>query len=267
MRDSLRLYASYLGISLRGQMQYRASFIMLTLGHFLMTGLEFAGILALFERFGHLQAWSLAEVALFYGMINMAFALCDATSRGFDIFHTLVRSGEFDRILLRPRSTVLQLAGRELTLRRIGRFSQGLIVFLWAAHALDLSWSPARIALLIATLSGGASLFYGLLVLQATLAFWTVESLEVMNTMTYGGVETAQYPLAIYRDWFRRFFTYGVPLACVSYYPALALLGRADPLGSSLPFQWISPAVGFVFLAMCLQVWKLGILHYRSTGS
>ena len=37
--------------------------------------------------------------------------------------------------------------------------------------------------------------------LQATLAFWTVDSLEVAKTLTYGGVEAGQYPLDIYARW------------------------------------------------------------------
>tara|TARA_Y100000588_G_scaffold334670_1_gene374283 strand:+ start:239 stop:505 length:267 start_codon:yes stop_codon:yes gene_type:complete len=88
-----------------------------------------------------------------------------------------------------------------------------------------------------------------------------------MNTVTYGGVETTQYPLVIYRPWFRRFFTYVIPLACISYYPALVLLGRPDELGSSPLFQWLAPAVGFFFLLICLQIWEFGVYHYRSTGS
>ena len=34
MVDSLVLYGRYLSVSFRSQMQYRASFIMLSLGHF-----------------------------------------------------------------------------------------------------------------------------------------------------------------------------------------------------------------------------------------
>ena len=80
-----------------------------------------------------------------------------------------------------------------------------------------------------AAVAGGACLFSGIFVLQATMAFWTTESLEILNTLTYGGVETAQYPVWIYRPWFRRFFTMVIPLACINYFPALAILGRADP--------------------------------------
>jgi len=114
---------------------------------------------------------------------------------------------------------------------------------------------------------GGACLFAGLFILQATLCFWTTESLEVMNTVTYGGTETAQYPVTIYRKWFRQFFTYVVPLASVTYYPIVYVVGRVDPLGTSTVFQVLAPTIGLVFLVVSLKVWKFGIRHYRSTGS
>ena len=94
MLEALRLYGRYIDISFRSQMQYRASFAMLSIGQFLMTGLEFLAILVLFDRFAALGTWSLPEVALFYGIINIAFSLCDACSRGFDLFAGMVKSGE-----------------------------------------------------------------------------------------------------------------------------------------------------------------------------
>ncbi len=267
MHNPGRLYLRYIGASFRSQMQYRASFLMQSVGQFMVNIIEFVGIWALFDRFGSLEGWSLPEVALFYGMINCAFALADATSRGFDAFHQMVKSGGFDRLLLRPRSTALQLAGQELTLRRVGRFSQGFAVLIYATVALEVQWTPARVGVLIFAILGGACLFYGLLVLQATLAFWTTETLEIVNTVTYGGVETAQYPLIIYKAWFRRFFTFVVPLACVTYFPAHAILGRPEPLGSPVWFQWGAPAIGVVFLLAALRIWRFGVRHYRSTGS
>jgi ABC-2 type transport system permease protein len=44
---------------------------------------------------------------------------------------------------------------------------------------------------LISAVAGGVAFFLGLVILQAALAFWTVESLEVANTLTYGGVTAA----------------------------------------------------------------------------
>jgi len=265
--EPLQLYFRYLGVSIRAQMQYRASFVLAVLGQFFLTGIEFLGLWALFDRFGSLEGFSLAEVALFYGVVNVSFAVADALSAGFDQFATFVKTGAFDRLLLRPRSTVLQLAGVELTLRRIGRLAQGLIILSWAIVALDVAFTPATLALLLFSVVGGACLFFALFVLQAAICFFTTESLELMNTMTYGGVESAQYPIAIYAPWFRRFFTFVVPLACVSYFPLLAVLGRDDPLGSPLWFQWASPAAGLVFLVVGVQVFRFGVRRYTSTGS
>lgn len=135
------------------------------------------------------------------------------------------------------------------------------------AAQLQLAWTPTRLLLGLGTIIGGASLFYGITVLQATLAFWTTESLEIVNTVSYGGVQTTQYPLAIYRRWLQRFFTLVIPLACVSYFPVVAILGRSDPLGSPLWLQWLAPLVGPAFLALALQVWKVGVRLYTSTGS
>ena len=39
--DSIKLYCRYVDISLRSQMQYRASFLIRTLAHFLITGYLF----------------------------------------------------------------------------------------------------------------------------------------------------------------------------------------------------------------------------------
>ena len=146
--NPIRLYGRYASISLRGQMEYRASFLMQAAGQFLITGMEFLGIWALFSRFGHIKGWTLGEVAFFYGLISITWSIADAVSRGFDVFGITVKNGDFDRILLRPRSTVLQLFGHELTLRRMGRLTQGLAVLVFAIATVDIPWSGPRIVLL-----------------------------------------------------------------------------------------------------------------------
>ena len=267
MRETVSLYKHYIGVSVRSQVQYRASFLMLTLATLLTSGMEFLVTWSLFDRFGSLAGWTLAEAAVLYGIVNVSFALAEGIARGFDEFAIMIRGGTFDRLLLRPRGTALQVAGSHIQLLRVGRLAQGLVVFAWGAGVLEVVWTLPRAALCLAAICGGAALFSELMVLQATFCFWSTESLEIFNTMTYGGVETTQYPLSIYRAELRQFFTYIVPLATVTYFPVLAILGRSDPLGSTLAFQYASPLFGFVFLVVCLHVWEFGVRHYHSTGS
>ncbi len=267
MKDSLTLYLRYVSVSMRSQMQYPASFVMMVVGNLVVNAVEFLGVWALFARFGSLRDWSLPEVALFYGMVHVAFAVSEAAARGFDILHRQVKSGEFDRILLRPRSTVLQVMGLEFQLLRVGRLSQGLVVLLWALTNLDVALTPIQILLILAAIAGGALLFSGLFVLQATMSFWSLETLELMNVLTYGGVETAQVPVSIYRSWFQNLFTWFVPLASINYLPLMAILDRPEAHTLPVWVPWLSPLAGPVFLLVCLQVWNFGVRHYHSTGS
>ena len=62
-------------------------------------------------------------------------------------------------------------------------------------------------------------------------------------------------------------FAYGLGFAFVAYYPALALLGRTDPVGLPGWVGWIAPAVALPALAVAGLVWRVGVRNYRSTGS
>ena len=131
--NSWQLYWRYIVTSIKSQLQYRLSFILSAFGQLVVTVIEIAGIWALFTRFGNLENWTLAQVCLFYGTVNIAFAFADALSPGFDLFGShYIRTGQFDRLLVRPRPVVVQLLGHELALRRVGRLIQGLAVFVWA---------------------------------------------------------------------------------------------------------------------------------------
>ena len=266
--NSLRLYRRYCAASIRSQLQFPASFVLLSIGQFLATFIDFIEVWALFRRFDQILGWKLGEIAVFYGIVNISFAFADSISRGFDVFGVeFVKTGNFDRLLLRPRATALQLLGYELRLTRVGRLLQGLMVLLIAMRIVHIDWTFGSVFLLLTTLAGGTALFVGILVLQATLAFWTVESLEIANTLTYGGVQASEYPLDIYSRWFRDFLIFVVPLGCVAYFPVVRLLGHSDRLGAPVWLMDLSPMFGFVFLVVSLGVWRIGVRHYTSTGS
>jgi ABC-2 type transport system permease protein len=267
MRGALRLYGRYVALSARAQLQYRASFALQTLGQLGITCIEFFSIWALFHRFHRLGPWTLPEVGLFYGVVGMAWALADTVGRGFDNFGQMVKAGDFDRILLRPRATVFQLLAQDTQLRRIGRMAQAVAVLAWSWTTLGLGWAPGPALLTGLAVLGGAALFFGLLVVQATISFWTVESLEIMNVMTYGGVATAQYPMSIYPGWLRKFFLFVVPLGAVTYLPVAMALGKSSSLGLPEWSGWAGPLAGFAFLLLALRGWRFGVRHYTSTGS
>jgi ABC-2 type transport system permease protein len=267
LRDAMALYFRLIMQSLRAQLSYRASFVAYLFAAFLATGGEFIVMYLAFRRFGSLGGWRLQDVALLYGIVGTAMALADMITTGFDTFGNSVRRGDFDRILLRPRSTVLQLFGQELTLRRAGRVSQALMVLTWAIGKLEHDLTLAKIYLLVTSVLSVTCIFVALWIIQATIAFWTVQTQEMMHVLTYGGTEAGSPPVHIYDKWLRRLFLGVVPIASVSYFPALVLLERPDPFTNWAALPYLSPLLGPLFLAGALAFWRVGVRHYTSTGS
>lgn len=266
--NAIGLLGRYAATRLKVQLQYPGSTLLLTAGHFAATAIDVIAIWALFDRFGAIQGWRFDDALMFFGLVSISFAIADFLGRGFDVLgEEFLKTGDFDRLLLRPRTLTVQLVGAYPRLSRMGRLLQGAIVVWIAARSLALPWDAARTALALWTIAGGVALFFGIIVLQGALSFWTTESLEAMNLLTYGGVQAAQFPLSIYARWFRSLLIFVIPLGCVAYFPVLAILGKPDPLGAPdwvLPF---APAAGFLFLAAAFAAWRAGVAKYASTGS
>ena len=131
-------------------------------------------------------------------------------------------------------------------------------------HRLDAGPGAARGGRAVAGRCSSRSVF----VATATVAFWWIDSGEFANGFTYGGRDFTSYPITVYSGLFRRLFAYGLGFAFVAYYPALALLGRPDPLGLPGWVGWASPAGrGCVAAGRRGGRWRTGVRHYRSTGS
>ncbi len=245
-------------------MQYRTSFFLLSFGQFFIPFAVFAGLYFMFERFGQIKGWEFFEVALCFAIIHIAFSVSECFARGFDSFSSLIVNGEFDRLLVRPRNTVVQVLGSKFEFTRVGRLLQSTSVLVWALMNLSINWDVIKVLTLIFMTISGVLIFVGIYILAATMCFWTVQGLEVANIFTDGGREMAQYPLNIYQKWVTKFFTYVIPFGTVNYLPLNYILGKSD--GNDLLYL-LTPVIGSLFILPCLIVWKIGVRHYRSTGS
>lgn len=260
----MRLYLKYFSIQLRSVMQYKASFFIATVGQGLTTFFSFLSIYFLFVRFGSIKGYSFSEVLLCFSTIFMSYALAECFGRGFDAFAGIISNGEFDRIMVRPRNEILQVIGTRIELTRIGRLLQAVVVFIFAINTSKVVWTFSKILTISLMIAGGVCLFFGLFMVYASICFFTLDGLEFMNIFTDGGRELAQYPLNIYKEWVLKFFTFVVPLAFVNYYPFLYLIDKNHGHGV---FYMLSPIIAALFLIPSYILWRIGVKHYKSTGS
>jgi ABC-2 type transport system permease protein len=269
MRHTFSMYIRLLSIQIRSQMQYRGSFFMDVLSTGMLNGVYFLALALVLQRFDHIAGWTLGEIAFLAGMMEMSFGTMDLIFSGFDpdTFGQQVRMGRFDQILLRPLNITVQILGSAFLIRRLGRIFQGLAIFVFALVLTDVHWTLAKLLYLPVVYASMVVALGALFIFGATLIFWTVQPIEAMNILTYGGNEMMTYPMSIYPIWIRRIFTYAIPFIFLNYYPALYFLDKPDPLNFPAFASFISPFAALAMLAGSLLFWRFGLKHYQSTGS
>ena len=136
--SALKLYCHYVSIHIRSTMQYKTSFFLTTLGQFLFSFNVFAGITFMFQRFHEVKGFTYSEVLICYALVLVEFSLAEMIARGFDSFSEMVRLAEFDRVLVRPRSEILQVLGSKFELSRCGRAFQAVILFVYGVMTVHI---------------------------------------------------------------------------------------------------------------------------------
>jgi ABC-2 type transport system permease protein len=252
---------------IRSQLAYPGSFALDATAQLIGQTIELMAILVLFTQVTSLGGFDRSEIVLMYGLASTAFGLAQLAVGQVEQLSEYIRTGEFDVMLLRPLDTLAQLLSADVELRRVGRVAVGLAVLGWSLATLPIAWTPLRVAVVLVAPLAGAVILGAVWVASNCVSFWLVDGREVANSVTYGSDFATSYPITIYGPWLRRLMCFAVPGAFVAYFPALALLDRADPLGLPVALQYASPVVAAVAVVVARLIWRTGIRHYQGTGS
>lgn len=258
----MRLYWNYFLMELKSQMQYKASFLLTVVGQFVTAFATFFGITFLLERIGGVDDFTYGQVLLCFSVIMLSFALGEMVGGGLMVFPGMLREGSMDRILVRPRSVILQVVMPNMDFSRLGLLVQAAIVLGIAVPLSGVAWDWRKVLILCLMVLCGSVVFFCLFLLVASLAFFTLQSLEFLDIFTYGMRDFGKYPFSVYGDTVLKFLTFVIPLALVQYYPLLYLLDRQEGI-----WYGLSPLLSLLFVVPSWLLYRLGLRNYKSTGS
>ncbi|HVF03462.1 MAG TPA: ABC-2 family transporter protein [Frankiaceae bacterium] len=267
LRHSLGLWRRLAGARARSQLQYRASFTMLSVAAILAPAIELAALLLVFTNTPELAGWSRGEVLFLYAVTVVAFTTGDALVGCVDTVSDRIRDGSFDGFLLRPVNSLVHVCADAFALRRVARVAFCAALLAGVAASGVVRWTPGRVVVTALGLVTGFTIFSAIFVATSAFAFWVVDSREFGNAFTYGGGFLAQQPLDIYGTWLRRFVVYVLPVAFAVFLPVAWVLEKPSPAGLPREAALLSPVVAAASAAVAMLVWRAGVRHYRSTGS
>lgn len=258
------LYKKYVHMHLKSSFEYRLNMMLVAISQLIITIGELISIYLLFIQFESVGEWGFYETALVFGIITTVFAITECFARGYDEFPKLIKSGELDRMLVRPVSIHKQIFASKIEFIKLGRVVLGVAVSVIALINLNIQWTFLKVLVLVLTYICGIFVLLGVFMIGAGISIFTIENLEFVNIITDGSKELAFYPINIYNKWLTRFFTFIIPIACFNYLPLSYLLGKGD-----LPrvIYAISPILGMLFLIPCVLFMNWALKKYQSTGT
>lgn len=257
----MKLYLKFLSIHVRSAMTYRASFFLSCLGHLLITTNVFLSVVFLLDRFGSVGGYTLPQLSLCYAVILAGTSLAECFARGIDAFGRILSEAQFDRIMLRPRPLLFQVLCQDMKPTMFARVLQAVMMLVWAIGSGAVAWTPFKALVLALMILCGAGVFFGVYLVNACVTFFTLEHIEALNIFMDGPREYGKYPFGIYGKPVLLVLTFLVPLALVQHWPLQYLFDRGPA------WYGVLPIVSLLFLIPCALLWRLGVRHYRSTGS
>ncbi|MFT3888794.1 MAG: ABC-2 family transporter protein [Arachnia sp.] len=253
--------------AVRSQAQYRSNLLVGFVGGITYQGIQVVFVALLLHSFGVIGGWGFREIGLLAGMRLASHALNVVPFGALIQTSELVRSGEFDLLLLKPVNQFVQIITRRFNIMTVGDALLGFTALVGFALLAPVEWTWWRVCYLALAVIGGALVEVAIQVVIASVTFraTVVTSLHYLadTVVTTFGV----YPLSIFGTPGLLALCFAFPLGFIAYLPAAALLGRAGETPLPDAVVWLSPAGGWLLLPLALLLFARLSRHYQSPGA
>lgn len=259
--DNIRLYLSFLKISLKEILIYRIDCIAGIFSQLVVQAVSLIFIFIVFQSTENIAGWNFGQIMLLYGITRIPIGIAgycfDAL---YDIGPKYIRNGDFDKILLRPIHPLISIIGSSREFVSIADFIIGLAITIYMLFKLSIPITILLIVKIIFFSIVGALIIGAINTIFSISSFWTYRSNEVIWSF-YRMYTFTEYPIDIYNKFIKILITIILPFSFVAYYPTM------DYLGLNNYMIYLSPLVAIILWIVAVKLWDIALKKYRSTGT
>jgi ABC-2 type transport system permease protein len=260
--EYIRLYFKIEAQYIKGQMQYRADFLISSIGMFFSSLATLSIFVVLFNSIPSLAGWSLMEMVFIYAFYMIAISPMQILFDAIWSIRYKVQSGEFVKYYFRPMNMMFYFMSERFDIKGLTQLAAGIILLMYSSIQLSLAWSVGKVLILLIAVFSASLVLISIAVMAGSSAFWLVNSYPVL-ALAWKVREFAPYPMSIFDGVFRFAFTFILPIGFIAFYPAQFFL-RPEEVS---PLFYLTPVIGIGLFALTYKVWTLGVNNYTGTGS
>lgn len=258
----LRIFGVQLRTSIATAMQYRANFLIEGTMSVVFFALALLPLMVLFDQRQTVQGWDRPSALIVMAYFMAVKGIMEGmVSPSLVALVEKIRTGAFDYVLLKPADAQFLVSSQRYEPWNVFDLIGAVIL---AVYALDLRgvWpTPGELALGLALLVAGVLAMYSLWIICAAASFWVVR----LDNLVYllGAIfDTARWPVHVFRGVWRIVFTVVIPVAVMTTFPAMALLGTLD---ATRALATVGGALAMLVLSRL--IWRAAIRNYTSASS
>ena len=261
MRRHLHVFALQLRVAALTLLQHRIDFVIDGVMGLFWSATAAVPLLVLFQTRRAVAGWSLPEALVVLGCFQVLKGVLDGAIQP-SLRHVVeqIRDGTLDFTLIKPLDAQFMVSTSRFAIWRASDALGGLVMLGWALQRVGHRPSPSAVGLALLLLAAGLLILYSTWIIVVSAAFFVmnVDELSYLMTTIY---DFGRWPASLFRGVLALVFTFVVPLALMTTYPALALLGRLDVAHAGLAL-----AVAGVFGLVGRGIWVRALGHYVGAG-
>jgi len=257
-----RLLVVQLKLSALLSLQYRADFFSDAATSVFWLFFNIAPLLAAFHYRGAIAGWTFPQALVVLGFFTLLKGVMDgAINPSLAAIVDQIRKGTLDYALLKPVDSQFLLSTARFEPWKTADVLGGaalVVVALTRLGRIPRLQDMTVSALLLLT---AVAILYSLWICTVCAAFYVVR-LDNLAFLFSSIFDLARWPIGVFRGMLRLFFTFVIPLALMTTYPAMALLGALSVRNALLAVLGTG-----LFFGLARLLWSRAILHYASASS
>ncbi|HMC33429.1 MAG: ABC transporter permease [Deltaproteobacteria bacterium 13_1_20CM_2_69_21] len=259
---ALRVVRAQLRASIATALQYRFEFAVEGALALLWMGVTLVPLIVVFGTRESVAGWTFPEMLVVLGWFVALKGILEGTlSPSLLQVIEHVRKGTLDFVLLKPADAQLLVSLSKIEPWRMIDVAGAAIILVVAFQ--HIGHPPAFADLLLAALllCSAVLVLYSIAILVVSIAFVAVR-VDNLLYLFQSVFDVARWPSSVFRGALAIIFTFVLPLALMTTYPSLALLGKLN-----LRTAVAAVAGTLLFAAVARGIWIVSIRRYTSASS
>jgi ABC-2 type transport system permease protein len=258
----LRLLHVQARTSLIHAMQYRADFILEGAMSLYWLGWNLLPLLILYDERAQVAGWGRSEALVVIAwFVLLRGVLEGAINPSLVAVVERLRTGSFDYVLLKPADGQFLVSTARFVPWRLVDIAGAIGIMAWAFAELGRAPALVDVAAAIGLLVAAVVAMYSLWILIVCAAFWVVR-LDNLAFLLSAVFDAGRWPIHVFRGAWRIVFTFVIPLALMTTYPAMAVLGTLD---GRTALACLAGAAAMLVISRL--AWRTAIGNYTSASS